>query len=385
LVVNGETEKSILFCREKNELREIWDGFRYGPSASLDVFGFDEAHAISALDDNLIKLLANAPALFYGLGANQSLDQKVQGWLQAVRAQARAGITAPSQAIDVLSLIDEMRLIKDESEIATMRSAAKISAAAHVLAMQTAKPGQFEYEVEPELLYRFKKGGSQFPAYGSIVASGSNACCLHYRENNRKMQDGDLLLIDAGCELDGYASDITRTFPVNGKFSGPQKTIYDIVLASQEAATAATKPGMRFIDPHLAAVKVLTQGLIDCKLIEGPLDEAIEKQRYSRFYMHRTGHWLGMDVHDCGEYRELSEVAPGSQANAEKPWRILKPGMMLTIEPGLYISAADDLPKAYHGIGIRIEDDALVTAKGCELISSDVPKTIADIEALMRA
>ncbi len=384
MVVSDSVERSYLFCREKNELREIWDGFRYGPAAAAEVFSFDEAASINTINEALPKLLADAPAIYYGLGTDPGLDLKVQHWLQAVRAQARAGITSPSQALDIRALIDEMRLVKDASEIATMRQAAKISAAAHVRAMQTTRPGQFEYEVEAELLYVFKKGGSQFPAYGSIVAAGVNACCLHYRENNQKMKDGDLLLIDAGCELDGYASDITRTFPINGKFSGAQKALYDIVLASQDAAVAATRPGMRFIDPHLAAVRVLTQGLIDCKLIEGPLDDAIAQQRYSRFYMHRTGHWLGMDVHDCGEYREPPKSGEKLAAGEEKPWRILKPGMMLTEEPGLYISPAADIPKEFHGIGIRIEDDALVTADGCELITSGVPKSVSEIEALMR-
>lgn len=403
LIVTEDSERSLLFCREKNELREIWDGFRYGPAAAKEVFGFDEAHSIASLNEEAPKLLANAPAIYYSLGIDTALDQKVQGWLNAVRAQARSGVCAPSQAFDVRSLLDEMRLIKDTSEIATMRRAAKISAQAHIRAMQHCKPGQFEYEVEAELLYVFKKGGSQFPAYSSIVAAGRNACVLHYRENNAKMRDGDLLLIDAGCELDGYASDITRTFPVNGKFSGGQKALYEIVLASQHAATAATKPGASFIDPHNAAVRVLTQGLIDCKLIEGPLDEAIDKQRFSRFYMHRTSHWLGMDVHDCGDYREtLSsgqklkaaqkaktgkklEAGPNMAAGPEKPWRVLKPGMVLTIEPGLYVSAAHDVPQHFHNIGIRIEDDALVTDQGCELISADVPTDLANIESLMRA
>jgi Xaa-Pro aminopeptidase len=384
LVVSEHEEKSLLFCREKNELREIWDGFRFGPKAAAEAFGFDEAHAITVLDDAMTKALANAKAIYYGLGSQSSMDTKVQQWLQAVRAQARAGVSAPSQAMDVYALMDEMRLIKDASEINTMSRAAQISADAHVRAMQQTRPGQFEYEVEAELLYTFKKGGSQFPAYGSIVASGVNACCLHYRENNRKMLEGELLLIDAGCELDGYASDITRTFPVNGKFSAPQKAVYEIVLDSQQAAEAATKPGSRFIDPHLAAVRVLTQGLIDLKLISGPLDAAIEEQRYSRFYMHRTGHWLGMDVHDCGEYREPLGASDPLAQGAEKPWRILKPGMVLTIEPGLYISPAADVPIEFHGIGIRIEDDAVVTAEGCNIITNGVPKTVAAIESLMR-
>jgi Xaa-Pro aminopeptidase len=248
--------------------------------------------------------------------------------------------------------------------------------------MQATAPGRREFEVEAELLHEFRRQGSQFPAYGSIVAGGRNACVLHYRDNADALRDGDLLLIDAGCELDGYASDITRTFPVNGRFSGPQRELYDIVLDAQAAAITATRPGMRFIDPHDAAVRVLAQGMIDCGLISGSLDGAIESGSYRRFYMHRTGHWLGMDVHDCGGYREPGEAA---QPGSEKPWRVLRAGMVLTVEPGIYVRAAPDVPAAYHDIGIRIEDDALVTDSGCEIITGDVPKTTADIEALMRA
>jgi Xaa-Pro aminopeptidase len=274
-----------------------------------------------------------------------------------------------------------MRLIKDSHEIAVMRRAGRISAAAHVRAMKACKPGMFEYEIEAELLHEFTRNGSQSPAYGSIVASGRHACVLHYRGNNAQMRAGDLLLIDAGCELDGYASDITRTFPVSGRFEGAQRTLYDIVLAAQKAAIAATRPGAHFNEPHDAAVRVLTQGMIDCGLISGPLDQAIESGAFRRFYMHRTSHWLGMDVHDCGDYRE-----PGTSgaAGATRPWRTLREGMVLTIEPGIYVRAADDVPEAFHDIGIRIEDDAWVTAGGCELLTSDVPKSSEAIEALMR-
>lgn len=380
LRVSGQSSESILFCRDKNEEREIWDGFRFGPAVARERFGFNEAHSITALDAEMAKLLADQPAVFYALGDDAALDAQVQRWLGAVRAQARAGISAPGQAFDVRLLVDEMRLIKDAHEIAIMRRAGQISANAHVRAMQATRPGRFEYEVEAELLHEFRRHGSQFPAYGSIVAGGRNACVLHYRDNNARLLDNELLLIDAGCELDGYASDITRTFPVGGRFTAGQRALYDIVLAAQSAAIAQTKPGMRFLDPHDAAVRVLVQGMIDCKLISGTVDGAIESGSFRRFYMHRTSHWLGMDVHDCGEYREPGEAA----TEQGKPWRILKPGMVLTIEPGIYVQAGDDVPVQFHNVGIRIEDDALVTKQGCELLTTQVPNKADEIEALMR-
>ena len=382
VVADGSTTRSILFCRERNQEREIWDGFRHGPERARERFGVDEARPIAELDAEMAKLLADRAAVFHPLAAGGDGDTHVQRWLAAVRAQARAGVVAPSAAIDVRALLDELRLVKDDAEIDTMRRAARISAAAHVRAMRATAPGRHEYEIEAELLYEFRRQGSQFPAYGSIVAGGANACVLHYRENDQPLRAGTLLLIDAGCELDNYASDITRTFPVDGRFTGPQRTLYDVVLAAQAAAIDATRPGARFTDPHDAAVRVLAQGMIDCRLIEGSLDGAIESGAYKRFYMHRTGHWLGMDVHDCGDYREPGEAAaPG----AEKPWRVLRPGMVLTIEPGLYVRAADDVPEAFRDIGIRIEDDALVTEGGCEILTGDVPKAPDEIEALMRA
>ena len=378
--VSGTESEAILFCRDKNEEREIWDGFRYGPAAARERFGFDASHSITALDEQMAKLLADQPSVFYALGSEPALDAQMQRWLTAVRAQARAGVSTPAQAFDVRVFIDEMRLIKDKHEIAIMRRAGQISAQAHIRAMRASHAGRFEYEVEAELLHEFRRHGSQAPAYGSIVAGGRNACVLHYRENNAPLKDKELLLIDAGCELDGYASDITRTFPVNGRFTGGQRALYDIVLAAQAAAIGQTKPGKRFTDPHDAAVRVLTQGMIDCKLLSGSVDGAIESGTFRRFYMHRTSHWLGMDVHDCGEYRE-----PGEAATKDgKPWRKLKPGMVLTIEPGIYVQAAADIPKQFHDVGIRIEDDALVTKKGCELLTTQVPTKASDIEALMR-
>ncbi|MBS0307942.1 MAG: aminopeptidase P N-terminal domain-containing protein [Proteobacteria bacterium] len=381
----GKTTQAILFCREKNLEREIWDGYRYGPEAARSSFGFDAAYPIAALDTELPKLLANAPAIYYALGSNAKLDTQVQGWLQAVRMQARAGVTAPSAAHDIHALLNEMRLVKDAEEIDIMRRAATISGQAHERAMRMSKPGLHEYQIEAELLHEFRRHGSQFPAYTSIVATGANACVLHYRAGDAVLKDGDLVLIDAGCELDSYASDITRTYPANGKFSGPQKTLYEIVLASQTAAIAETKPGKRFIDGHEAAVKVLAQGMLDTGLLDankvGMLDDVIAKGDYRQFYMHRTGHWIGMDVHDVGDYREQDEAV----ADGEKPWRILRPGMVTTIEPGIYVRPAQGVPEQYWNIGIRIEDDALVTANGCEILSKNAPKTVAEIEAVMKS
>ncbi len=381
VVAGADSEESILFCREKNEEREIWDGWRHGPELARERFGFERSFTIDKLDEELPKLLADQPAVWHAMGSDAALDARLRGWLDAVRAQARAGVTAPARAFDVLHVLDEMRLVKDAHELDIMRRAAKISADAHVRAMRAARPGRREYEIEAELLHAFRAAGSQYPAYGSIVAAGRNACVLHYVSNDAVMADGDLLLIDAGCELDGYASDITRTFPVNGRFGGPQRTLYDIVLASQHAAIDATRPGARFTDPHDAAVRVLAQGMIDCGLVQGSVDAAIESGAYRRFYMHRTGHWLGMDVHDCGDYREPGEPA----GEGGRPWRILRPGMVLTVEPGIYVRAADDVPQAFHDIGIRIEDDAVVTENGCEIITGDVPKAAGEIEALMRS
>ena len=318
------------------------------------------------------ELLANQPMLHYAPGADAAWDARVMGWMNAVREKVRLGIAAPASIGDLRVPLDEMRLVKDAAELATMRRAAGISAVAHRRAMQATKPGRFEYEIEAELLYAFRSGGSQFPAYTSIVASGKNACVLHYVGNDARMSDGDLLLIDAGCELDGYASDITRTFPVNGRFSGPQRTLYELVLSAQSAAIAETRAGKGWNEPHDAAVRVLAQGMLDLKLLTGTLDEVLEKETYRRYYMHRTGHWLGLDVHDAGDYKVAGA------------WRPLVPGMTLTVEPGIYVRPGEGVPEQFSNIGIRIEDDVLVTAGGCEILTHETPKSIADIEALMR-
>ncbi len=372
VLLAGEKPRSLLFCRPRDPEREIWDGFRYGPEAARERFGFDEARPIAALDEALPQLLENQSAFFFPLGADAEWDARAMRWLNAVRLRSRAGVTAPQRLQDLRGLLDDMRLVKDEHELAVMRRAARIAAAAHRRAMQATRAGRTEYEIEAELLYEFRRNGAQFPAYSPIVAGGTNACVLHYVANDAPLRDGDLLLIDAGCELDGYASDITRTFPVNGRFGGPQRAVYELVLEAQRAAIAAVRPGKAWNEPHDAAVRVLAQGMLDLKLLSGTLEEVLQKETYKRFYMHRTGHWLGLDVHDAGEYRA------GGQ------WRPLAPGMALTVEPGLYIRAAEDIPPALANIGVRIEDDVVVTAQGCEVVTSEAPKAIADIEALMR-
>jgi len=372
-VGRGDTApQSILFCREKNMEREIWDGFRHGPDGAREVFGFDAAHAIGEFDAKLTELLADQSVLWYSIGQDAGWDGRIAAALNRVRAESRSGKHAPAMIRDVRAELDAMRLVKDAAELDIMRRAAAISTGAHSRAMRFVAPGRFEYEVEAELLHEFRRLGCEFPAYTSIVAGGPNACVLHYVGNDQVLRDGDLLLIDAGGELNGYASDITRSFPVNGRFSGPQADVYSLVLAAQDAAIAAVRPGATFADPHEAALKVLAQGMIDLKLLSGSLDAVIESESYKRFYMHRTSHWLGKDVHDAGEYK------------AGENWAPLAPGMVLTIEPGCYIRPADDVPKAFWNIGVRIEDDAVVTADGCEIITDAAPKKIADIEALMR-
>ncbi len=371
VLVGGESPRSLLFCRAKNEEREIWDGFRYGPEAAKSAFAMDDALPIESLDAEIPKLLGDRDRIFFSLGADPAWDAKLTAWLNGVRGLVRTGVQAPSEVVDLRSLLDPMRLVKDAYELDTMRKAAVISAAAHRRAMSAARPGMFEYEIEAEILHEFVRSGSQAPAYTSIVASGANACVLHYITNRAELKRGDLLLIDAGCELDGYASDITRTFPVGGKFEGAQRALYEVVLASQLKAIEAVHPGNSFNDPHQAAVRVLVDGLIDVGLLSGDADGIIESGAYKRYYMHRTGHWLGLDVHDAGEY------------GSEGKWKSLEPGMVLTVEPGLYVRAADDIPEPFRNIGIRIEDDVLVTAAGHEVITADAPKTIRDIEALV--
>ena len=395
--------RSTLFCQPKDLEREIWDGIRLGPEAAPAALGVDEAFSVDELATRLPQLLENKAVVWYPFATHPGLETRIDGWLNKVRARVRYGALAPDGQRDLCALLDEMRLVKDAHELDVMRRASQISARAHVRAMQRSaamlRAGQDvrEYHLDAELLHEFREHGSQFPAYTSIVAAGANACVLHYRADVAPIRDGELVLIDAGCELDGYASDITRTFPANGKFTGPQRQLYDLVLASQDAAVAATRAGARFNDPHDATVRVLTQGLLDLGLINKAkhptLDDAIAARAYFPYYMHRTSHWLGMDVHDCGSYVEPSEIGQTSERKdplsgetiKDRPSRILRPGMVLTIEPGLYVRPAEHVPEAFWNIGIRIEDDAVVTDTGCELITRGVPVDPDEIEALMRA
>ncbi len=402
LVVTSDG-RSTLFCQPKDLEREIWDGYRLGPEAAVGALGVDAAFPVTELEQQMPRLLENRDTVWFPFAIHQGLEQRVAGWLNQVRARVRYGALCPEQQSDLCAVLDEMRLVKDAHEQDIMRRAAAISARAHVRAMQASarmlreNKDVREFHLDAELMHEFRLGGSQYPAYSSIVAAGPNACVLHYRADVAPVREGELVLIDAGCELDGYASDITRTFPADGRFTGPQRTLYDIVLASQEAAAAATKPGARFTDPHEAAVRVLAQGMLDVGLLDrdkvGSLEDVIEKRAYFPFYMHRTGHWLGMDVHDCGSYVEPDEVGQVSERKdplsgetiKNRPSRILRPGMVLTIEPGIYVRPGEGVPEQFHHIGIRIEDDAIVTPSGCELITRGVPVKADEIEGLMKA
>ena len=393
--------KSTLFCRPKDLEREIWDGIRLGPKAATATLGVNQAFSVETIDTTMPQLLANQPAVWFPFATHKGLETQVDGWLNQVRAKVRLGAECPGSQHDLCKLLDEMRLVKDKHEIDILRRAGQISAGAHVRAMQTSaamlrsgfKGGPREYHLEAELLHEFRRHGSEFPAYTSIVAAGANACVLHYRAGDAELKADDLCLIDAGCELGGYASDITRTFPANGKFTPAQRRLYDIVLAAQYAAVAVTKPGKRFTDPHDAATRVLIEGMLETGLLpkakHGQVDDVLASGAYRQFYMHRTSHWMGMDVHDCGDYTEPTGKATRQtdalgQDVRRKPSRILQPGMVLTIEPGLYVRPAKGVPKEFWNIGIRIEDDALVTAKGCELLTRGVPVDADEIEALMR-
>ncbi len=393
---------STLFCQPKDLEREIWDGYRLGPDAAVATLGVNEAVSIGEIDSRVPHLLENQDKVWWPFATHEGLAARVEAWLNQVRARTRAGALCPAVQGDVCTLLDEMRLIKDAHELDIMRRAGQISARAHIRAMQRSarmvRAGEDcrEYHLDAELLHEFRQGGAEGVAYDSIVAAGPNACVLHYRADKAPVRSGDLVLIDAGCELDGYASDITRTFPANGRFTGPQRDLYDLVLASQKAAIAATKAGNRFNDAHDATVAVLAQGMLDLGLLDktkhGNVQDVIEQRAYFQFYMHRTGHWLGMDVHDCGSYVEPSEIDQSTQRTdaltgqvvTTRPSRILRPGMVTTIEPGIYVRPAPGVPEHFHHIGIRTEDDAVVTETGCELITRDVPVEADDIEALMR-
>lgn len=361
----------LLFCRERDLSKEIWDGYRAGQEGAIEKFGADDSYPISDLDDILPGLLEGKEKVYYTMGNVPTFDQRMVGWLNHLRNASRQGMHSPTEIIELEHSLNELRLYKSSAEIKAMRQAADISTAAHIRAMQFTKVGKWEYQVEAEIIHEFMKNDCRSPAYPSIIGGGENGCILHYIENDHKLKNNDLLLIDAGAEYDYYAADITRTFPVNGKFTSCQKTLYNIVLDAQKAAIAEVKPGNHWNQPHDAAVRVITQGLLDIGLLKGKFETLIEQEKYREFYMHRTGHWLGMDVHDVGDYKVGGE------------WRVLEPGMVLTVEPGLYIRNPQHIDKKWHFIGIRIEDDVLVTKTGHDVLTDAAPKEVDEIEALM--
>jgi Xaa-Pro aminopeptidase len=372
LIPGREHGEYILFCRERDLKNETWNGPMAGQEGAVERYGADDSFPIADIDDILPGLLENREKVYCIMGRDKEFDQNLIGWINRLREQVRSGIHTPGEFVALDHLLHDMRLYKSAAEVKCMRHAAEVSATAHIRAMQSCRPGRMEYQLEGELLYEFVQGGCRHPAYSSIVGGGKNGCILHYIENSAPLQDGDLVLIDAGAEYDHYAADITRTFPVNGRFSQEQRQLYDLVLKAQYAAIEQVQPGNHWNQPHEAAVQVLTAGMVELGLLQGEVPELIETEAYKRLYMHRTGHWLGMDVHDVGEYK-LGEA-----------WRVLEPGMVLTVEPGIYIPAnSEGIDPKWWGIGIRIEDDVLVTREGHEVLTRGVPKEADEIEALM--
>jgi Xaa-Pro aminopeptidase len=372
LIPGREHGAFVMFVRERNREREIWDGYRAGPEGACEEFGADDAFPIDDIDDILPGLLEGRQRVYYAMGKDGDFDKQVMEWINTIRAKVRSGATPPGEFLDLSHILHDMRLFKSAAEIRVMKEASDISAAAHIRAMKACEPGVMEYQLEAEILHEFHRNGARFPAYNSIVGGGKNGCILHYIENSAAIKNGDLVLIDAGCELDYYAADITRTFPANGQFSNEQKILYNICLDAQLAAIAVAKPGNHWNDPHEATVRVITQGLLDIGLLEGELEELITSEAYKEFYMHRAGHWLGMDVHDVGDYKVGGE------------WRLLEPGMVMTVEPGIYIAPDNEkVAKKWRGIGIRIEDDVVITKDGNEVLTKNVPKTVKEIEKLM--
>ena len=362
----------ILFCRERDPAMELWDGYRAGPEGACAEYGADDAFPIADIDDILPGLIEGRQRVYYAMGRHAEFDQQVMNWVNVIRSKVRSGAQPPGEFLDLDHLVHDMRLYKSAAELRIMRRAGEISAKAHCRAMRYCRPGVYEYQLEAEIQHEFAMAGARFPAYSSIVGSGKNGCILHYVENNSVIRDGELVLIDAGCELEGYAADITRTFPANGRFNDEQRALYEVVLEAQLAAIEATQPGNHWNQPHEATVKVITEGLLRLGLLTGDLSELIETEAYKPFYMHRAGHWLGMDVHDVGDYKVGGE------------WRVLEEGMVLTIEPGIYVAPDNDaVEPRWRGIGIRIEDDVVVSKSGCEVLTASVPKSVEDIEALM--
>ena len=372
-LVPGRSEgEYLLFCRERNVEKELWNGRRAGLEGACELYGADDAFPIGDIDDILPGLMEDRDRVLYGMGIYPEFDQNVMAWINQVRSRARAGVHAPGEFVALDHLLHEMRLFKSKAELKSMRTAMSISAQAHCRAMGSCRPGLKEYQLEAEFIHEFMQGGAKAPAYPPIIGGGANACILHYTENKDILKDGDLLLIDAGAEYDYYAADITRTFPVNGRFKPAQKALYEVVLAAQQAAIAKVRPGNHWNDPHEAAIEVITDGLQELGLLKGRVPKLIKDQAYKPFYMHRTGHWLGMDVHDVGDYK------------VEGEWRLLEPGMVMTVEPGIYVPAGSKgVARKWWDIGIRIEDDVLVTRDGCEVLTGDVPKSVDAVEALM--
>jgi Xaa-Pro aminopeptidase len=373
LIPGRAAAEYVLFLRERDPDREIWDGKRAGPAGAVKEYGADDAFPIEDIDDILPGLLEKRSRVFYTMGLNQEFDQHVVSWVNTLRAQARTGTHPPHEFVSLDHVLHDMRLFKSRAEVGLMRRSGEIAARAHVRAMRFCRPGRMEYEVMAELVHEFNRHGADI-SYYPIVGAGPNSCVLHYRDNNARLNDGDLLLVDAGCEFGYYASDITRTYPVGGRYTPAQRDVYEVVLEAQRAAIAKVKPGNHWNEPHDAAVRAITRGLQRIGLLRGSLTALIRSGAYRTFFMHRTGHWLGMDVHDVGDYKVGDE------------WRVFEPGMVLTVEPGIYIAAGTrGVPKKFWNIGIRIEDDVVVTRNGCEVLTDGAPKEAAAIEALMAA
>ena len=370
LIPNRKQGEFVLFCRDRDPAKETWDGRRYGIEGAVEHFAADNAYPIDDLEEILPRLMEGRESVYYSIGLHPEFDKHILNCVNDLRGQSRRGARVPYEFVSLEYLLHDMRLYKSREELSLMRKAAKISVRAHNAAMQVCKPGLYEYELEAEFLCGFKRNGASW-AYSSIVGGGENGCILHYTENNAELKDKELVLIDAGAEYDGYAADITRTFPVNGKFTVAQQEIYEVVLKAQEAAFAKVKPGNHWNDPHNAAVKALTKGMVEIGLLKGKPSQLIKDRSYMKYYMHRTGHWLGMDVHDVGDYK------------VDGNWRLLEPGMVLTVEPGLYIPAGSRGAKRWWNIGVRIEDDLAVTKDGYELLTKGLPRTVDEVEAVM--
>jgi Xaa-Pro aminopeptidase len=375
LVPGREHGECILFCRERDQSEEQWHGKITGPERAMQLYGIDDAFPISDIDDILPGLIEGRSKLYYAMGAHTEFDGQVINWVNQISGNKQSGTKPPGEFVQLDQYLHELRLFKSKSEIGIMRQASEITGRAHKRLLEVVAPGMYEYELDAELQYIFLKNGASSAAYPSIVGSGNNGCILHYISNRDQIRKGDLVLVDAGAEYEFYAADVTRTFPANGKFSRVQAKLYNIVLAAQEAAIAMIKPGNHWGQPHDAAVKVITEGLVEVGLLEGKIEELIEQEAYRPFYMHKTGHWLGLDVHDVGEYR--------LEDPASEIWREFEPGMVMTVEPGIYVEENLDVPAKFKGIGIRIEDNVLVTGTGHEVLTEAIPKTIDEIESYM--